>query len=422
MNHEIEFLIIPLTKNDNKVVEEINLPVITATANIYCCSLTTICKLLQHDNLPIQNRRIAITNILDFLKWADTRINLQKHTTTKNKTTLTIYWKEFENYFSRDRYLQYITLLKELKVMSLVPYNDNQYSKKGERSNLYRFYNNYVGADTCIVITPNKTHSTLDVTGKHSKKITNTIMNIEVDYKSAIIAEIDYYRNGHIDTNQLRIRLNKLFSLNGKRFIKYGNKVNRVYHSLSNLSKISREFLHIRGVKFNNIDIVNCQPLLLCYYLIKNNLPVDANYITDCETGFFYERFYEKTGNDDVDNIRRKETKQQLYKSIFFDFKPGNLHNKQFCSLYPSTYQSLAQIALKEETLASILQNTEAEIFNDLLPVNSKYYFTLFDAIYFTDIADLISLMNEIKSKFLQLNLKASLSINNYGEEEFFEV
>jgi hypothetical protein len=154
-------------------------------------------------------------------------------------------------------------------------------------------------------------------------------------------------------------------------------------------------------------------------------LPIDANYISDCEAGCFYERFYEKTGKDDIDNDRRKKTKQQLYKSIYFDFKPDYSHNKRFCDLYPHTYQAVKQIALEaeilENTLASKLQNAEAEIFNDLLPLHSKYYFTLFDAIYFTDLADLIPLMNNIKSKFLQLDLRVRLSINNYGEEEFFE-
>ena len=305
--------------------------------------------------------------------------------------------------------------------MSLIAYKDGTYYKKGQKNNLFRFHNKYVGDDTAIIILNNNSYGSLSIEGNHNKKMIDTIKSIEVDYKGAIIAEIDNYKKEKVGINQLRIRLNKLFSLNGHRFIKYGNKVNRVYTSLSNLSKISREYLHINGTKFNNIDIVNCQPLLLCYYLIKNNLPIDANYINDCETGCFYERFYERTGKEDIDDERRKETKQQLYKSIFFDFKPANLHNKQFCCLYPSAYQSLAQIALKEETLASKLQNAEAEIFNDLSPLHSKYYFTLFDAVYFTDLADLIPLMNDIKNKFLILELKAELSVNKNGEEESLE-
>ncbi len=413
MKHDIEFIIIPLNNNDNKVIEQVNLPQITATTNIYCCPVNLICKLLQLESLPIKNKRIGVTNILDFLKWADTKIDKQKQSNGKYKTSISIHWKEFETYFSRDRYLQYIELLKELEVMALVPYRDNQYSKIGERSNLYRLYNNYIGDETCIVIAPNKCYGSMNIEGKHNSKLINTIKSIDIDYRSAITAEIENHHSGKVDTNQLRMRLNKLFSLNGERFIKYGNKVNRVYHSLSNLSKISREFLHINGVKFNNIDIRNCQPLLLCYYLIKNNLPIDADYITDCEAGSLYERFYKKTGNKAKDDQAREAVKEGLYKSIYFDFKSDHALNLQFANTYPQTYWSLSQIANNEETLASILQNSEAEIFNVLSPESSKYYFTLFDAIYFTSVLDIAPIANSIRTKFAEMKLTPRLKLND---------
>jgi hypothetical protein len=145
-----------------------------------------------------------------------------------------------------------------------------------------------------------------------------------------------------------------------------------------------------------------------------------------CQAGLFYEQFYTPTGKKETDEPIRLDTKQQLYKAIFFDFKPWKAIAKQFADLFPHTYQSLAQIALEneilEETLASKLQNTEAEIFNDLEPIHSKYYFTLFDAIYFTNINDIAPLMHQIEEKFHSLGLIVPLSINEYGEDENCEV
>jgi hypothetical protein len=419
MKPEIDLLIIPLNQTGTKIIADLDLTKIANSTNIYCCSLNLVCKLLQHDDYPIKSKRIAITNILNFLKLVDTKIDILGRSDGKCKTCLPIGRDVLESYFSREKYKQYLTLLKELEVMSVVSYKDKQYYQIGKRSNLFRLHNTYVSDDAAICVTGNNIYSSLSIEGKHSPKLINTVKSIEVSYHSAIVAEINHYKQMNIDMNQLKIRLSKLFSLNGPRFIKYGKKVNRVFHSLSNLSKISREYLHINGAKFNNIDIVNCQPLLLCYYLLKNNLPVDAVYITDCETGRLYEQFYTKTGNDESDKAVRKEVKRQLYKAIFFDFKPANLLNKQFARLYPLTHQSLAQIALKEETLAAILQNTEAEIFNNLEPESSKYYFTLFDAIYFTSLNDLAPLRNQIKTKFRDLGLNALLTINGNGEDEY---
>src|SRR5690606_25756825 len=155
----------------------------------------------------------------------------------------------------------------------------------------------------------------------------------------------------------------------------------RISHTFSKVSRVARRYL---SINFHNLDIVNCQPLLLVYYLKKNQLKTDISYQTDCEDGTFYERFSDLTTSKTRDGVR-----EQLYKSVFFKFNEKNPYNALFKELYPATHHSLSVIhSDTTTTLASLLQNCEAEIFNSIKPKKSKNYFTLFDAIYYSDVSD----------------------------------
>ena len=57
--------------------------------------------------LPIENKRIALRNILDFLTFIDNKINI------KGDTLLPISSKELEKYFSRNLYKEYMKILKD---------------------------------------------------------------------------------------------------------------------------------------------------------------------------------------------------------------------------------------------------------------------------------------------------------------------
>ena len=289
----------------------------------------------------------------------------------------------------------------------------------------------------CIVIIDDKKEMTFEQDGIYNKKFTKTINETNVDIQSAIKDEL-FYANSY---KSLRSRLNTLFSLYDKRYIKKGEKVDRIFHSLTNISKVSRKYLSIKGLKFNNIDIVNCQPLLLCYYLKKNNLKIDESYINDCETGILYERFIIE-GKEYIDveyiikngeivgrkkniikigyNLTQKEKdevrnkiKVLLYKSIYFDFKPNTDISKMFKQLYPEVYKTLQDLEKDELKMASRLQNIEAEIFNNLIPSKSKYYFTLFDAIYFTSEEDTGFIITNIINKFKLMGLNTKLKYND---------
>jgi len=395
MSYDVSFEIVKLNDLDESILNEIK-----SNPSVYAIGLDTMCKLLTVE-LPIKNTNIAIKNILEFLRYVDILLSL------KGKSVITLSQKVLIEHLSRNEYKSYMNLLKEIEVITEVPYEDGTfYNKEKHLSKKYRIHNQYLQQEVCIVIFGRK-YSKIEyqIEGKYNSKLVNTIKNMDIDIKSAIQDEIKNKK----DNNSLRSRLNRVLNLYSKRFISKGIKVNRVYHSFSNISKISRKHLHIKGNRFNNIDVRCCQPLLLCYHLIKNNMEIDEQYIYDCQVGILYENFI-------TPELDRTSTKVELYKSIFFDFKPNSLIAKKFKSLYPNTYKSLEILDKDETKLACKLQNCEAEIFNDLVPVKSKYYYTLFDAIYFNNLEDMIDIIYKIKERFNVYGIKPTLTINDEPE------
>lgn len=383
--------IIKLDENSNEIANLVN-----EISNIYVCGIDTIANILAIEKFPIANRRIAIKNIMKFLAYVDSQMK------KNNNTILPIPQNILIEFFSKNQYVEYMKLLASLKIMTAVSYqNGTFYSKEEKKSKQYRIHNKFINEDLALLIINDKKEIEISIEGTYDKKFVNAITKIEVDLKFAVIDELKNKQSN----NSLRCRLSILFGLYGKRWMKKGQNVDRIYHSLSNLSRISRKHIHIKGKKFHNIDIKNCQPLLLCYLLLQNGLEIDENYKKDCENGSLYERF--------IDNYTsRDEVKVMLYKSIYFDFKPGNEIAEKFKNLYPATYKSLEIISKDGNKLAGKLQNIEASIFNDLVPAKSRYFFTLFDAIYFLDGNDIIQLCDDINEKFLEFGIKPKLEIN----------
>lgn len=353
-------------------------------------------ELIAIEEFPIKNNRMAVQNIMKFLAHIDTLLKRQEGSIVPIAQGVLI------EFFSKNKYCEYISLLKKMKVMTAVPYrNGKYYDKSKNKCKLFRFHNDYLVQDLAILFINRKGKMENVILGNFPEKLVDTIMNIEVDVQSAIKAELE----NKTSNNSLRCRLSVLLKLYSKRWIKKGKNVDRVYHSLSNLSKISREYLHIDGAHFHDIDVKNCQPLLLCYLLLKQELPVDKEYIKSCEEASLYEDFIEPP-------FTREATKVLLYKSVYFDFKPSHPTTKRFKQLFPLTYSSLQIISKDRITIASKLQNLEAEIFNGIIPKKSKNYFTLFDAVYFTDARDILGLKNMIEEKFMAFGIKPILSVN----------
>ncbi|MFC6095793.1 hypothetical protein ACFPVY_03970 [Flavobacterium qiangtangense] len=378
--------------NDNDIAKEIK-----KQTNVYCTGIDFLGNLLALEKYPIANKRIAVKNILSFLAHLDESLK-------KNSTTVVAINQEILiKYFSRDKYVDYVNLLKKMKVMTAVPYENGTFYNfvDKKKSKQYRIHSEFLNQDLALLIINAKNDIEVTIDGKFDKKMVKTILNIEVDLKAAILDEVANKQSN----NSLRCRLSILLRLYSVRWVKTGQNVDRIYHSLSNVSRISRKHIHIKGNHFHNIDIKNCQPLLLCYLLLKNGLEVDESYKKDCENGRLYERFIEEGAS-------REETKVLLYKAIYFAFKPKRDIALKFKELYPATFKSLQVISSDEIKMATKLQNLEASIFNKLAPQKSKNYFTLFDAIYFTDGNDILHLTKDIEDKFAAFGIKPKLSIN----------
>jgi hypothetical protein len=398
--------IIPISPENNFTISDENIKTINSK-ECFCVSVSLISKLLVIDNYPIKNKRLSIINILNFLRYIDCYYKDESSLITIHSNTLK---KILTNH-----YPEYLKILSDLEVITRVPHENGMfYSYKLDKfSCLYRLHNKYINDNEfCIVyIDNNHKRNKIEISSNINFKLDNrfikTIDKVEVNYKKAIEAEIEYYFEEGLEISVLRKRISKLFSIKNNRYIKKGIKVDRLYHSLCSLTRISRKHLNIN---FTNIDLVNTQPVLLAFHLIDNNINVDKNYLDDCEIGQFYENFYQLSKFKSIDR-KRAQVKEKLYQTVFFKFIVESKYNKLFKELYPITWEYLNSI--KEiVSLATILQNKEAECFNNITPKYSKYFFTLFDAVYFDDNRDINIIVEQINN-FFKRNIKLKIELNN---------
>lgn len=385
---------------------------------------------IQNLDLPVK-KEMAAKRILDFLEYLDQKI------IDNNSTEIPIDKKTWIEYFTLNRYQQYQEILSQLKILTTVMYKKGIYiDKNGQPINknkdfayckelglckIFQVHNSYLNDENYIIVLFDDKRKSTSITiderleNKLSPKFINTIKNLKLDIAKAIQVELNTYHKQKISFAQLKHRISRIFAVQNSRKISTGDKVNRIYHSFTNLSKISRQhFNH----NFFEIDIVNCQPTLLIAYLNKNKLGIDTNYINDCESGTFYERFIDIIDDkyrfgDDLSGfeLSRKETKDNIYRKIFFGFTKSSEFNHRFKELYPLVWLELKKIKKSSTSLASILQNIEAELFNSLVPKKSKMYFTLFDAIYYTNAEDTSDLTIKIEKFFRERNVKVKIKV-----------
>lgn len=388
--------ILPFNK---ELFNEFNLDKSKITKYCYINDIDIISKLLIME-LPISNTKIALRNIFDFLTYVDDRLSMNNES-----TVLPISSKILESFFSRNLYKQYMNILSELNIITAVSYNDGRFYVPGQLNTQYRVHNSYLNSDELAIIILEEDRSKNDFTNEVEgldERYVKTIKSLDINIREAIKDEIQYFKDNNLSVSTLRNRISRLFYTKRKRFIKKGKSVDRIYHSFSNVSRISRKHINIKMV---DIDIKNCQPLLLVYLLKINNMLLDENYQLDCENGNLYENFV------GINNLDRQQTKVALYKNIFFGFNKKSKFNKRFNELYPKTWNSLSVINNNDKSLASQLQNIESKLFNNLIPKKSKHYFTLFDAIYFDSINDVKDLSKTINKFFNDLDIKVKIEI-----------
>ena len=126
----------------------------------------------------------------------------------------------------------------------------------------------------------------------------------------------------------------------------------RFYNSTTNLSYTSLPFIRLKRRKLKEIDIANCQPLILSKLLNSDE------YKKDCELGIFYDNLANELG------MKRQEVKVLSYKLIFFSNKKlntGKTYNAME-KLYPGVIEQINELRDKIE-ISKEMQKIESDIF-----------------------------------------------------------
>lgn len=353
-----------------------------------------------------------LKRIFELLNIAMNKYKRKESNNIEYSNRIKIHSDIFKAVLGRNTYIKILKILENcniLKKCTEIKYLTGNYSST------YELSKSYINAlDYSVVLLDdydNDYESTnIDLDDKLNdldKRFINTIKTIKLNKSEAIIAEFRHHNDEKTAISSLVNRLNNIINFGKDRFIKKGAKVERVYHSLTNLSRISRKYL---SIKMYWIDITNSQPLLLAYYLRKNGKSVDSNYVHDVENGKFYKRFTHLFNND------RNITKKEIYRNIFFAFKENKDINKLFNQLYPEVWTELKIIndakSKSKVTLASILQNIESEIFQPIPSIlqNSEFMFTLHDSIYFDNKKDLKDVEDYLLTTFKKFGLNVTLN------------
>lgn len=257
---------------------------------------------------------------------------------------------------------------------------------------------------------------------------TETLKRVELDIAASINAEQETYYNDETQSPEsLLSRLNAILEFNQKlRYAKLGKKVNRIYSTFTMLSNISRKFLYIetkdgKKFSFDEVDIKTAQPKILIAVLKQMNMTIDKNYIEDAcfgdiytkmlnmmwENGYYKIAWFDKSQCKSVETITmadeqaRNKIKPLMFQEIFFGCK--NVDNKPkvdnqkgayrviswcFKKLYPKTFASIMEIKKSSQSLATLLQNMEIELWESPAILPELPFFTVHDAIYYAPIND----------------------------------
>jgi len=166
---------------------------------------------------------------------------------------------------------------------------------------------------------------------------------------------VDYYNYGFISYYMIKDE-NWFFSTD--------EKTGRVFHNVANLNKELRPFLRYRGRKMVEVDISNCQPMLL-HKLYPDAESAEAKrYKKIVESGKFYEVIQAITGDN------REKIKLQFLASAFGKPEHVNKVRKAFDLLFPELGALMNEFkAEAHNRLAIAMQRLEANlIVNAVVP------------------------------------------------------
>jgi hypothetical protein len=267
----------------------------------------------------------------------------------------------------RLKYNQLLSLLKDVNLISI-----NEKFSKGKFSQSYRIETDILNTKyTEVEIDFDKIFTNFKNKSYWLKKYTNHTKQIKELYEVKI--DLGDYIEWMRDNEGIELKpvinngiLERRF-LTKERIYSYINdvlKVNfdniwvkisnegRFYNSSTNLSYTSLPFIKLkrRGVK--EVDVANCQPLILSK-LINNDI-----YKKDCEMGIFYDKIAKEL------NIERNEAKVLSYKYIFFSskqLKSGKIYDCMK-KLYGDVIEQINELRIKID-IAKEMQKIESDIF-----------------------------------------------------------
>lgn len=171
----------------------------------------------------------------------------------------------------------------------------------------------------------------------------------------------------------------------------------RLYSSITNLSSTAKDFIKLKRRSLKEVDVVNCQPLLL------NCLIDHKKFKEDCEAGLFYDILAQQM------NVHRDTIKVMTYKYLFFTNKPllsGKLYEcieKEYNGLISQINELRTKIDIPKE-----LQRIESNIFVKGLNCLDTSFLTIHDSVLCYD-EYLDDVKMEIENQFDKLKLKVKL-------------
>jgi hypothetical protein len=263
-----------------------------------------------------------------------------------------LHWKYLENMFTR-RYLEYKKLLIDCDVILVnKTYSVGRFSQNYRIAPLYEHGYRTVSVDDAVLIKKLKKRNRHKLTAKG---------NIyEYLYACLKQTSIDDSHFGELNIHHAKV----VDWIKNKKVYLHVDTYGRTHTNITTLKRSHRKQLMINGEKLTQIDIKNCQPLLLNLLVdklinknyIKNNQDV-LEYRKLTEMGVFYNHCSELYKINESD---KKNIKNRLFKNVFFGRKTA----KKFAKYFP-TISDAIQFYKKDDykNLARELQKIESDIF-----------------------------------------------------------
>jgi hypothetical protein len=204
--------------------------------------------------------------------------------------------------------------------------------------------------------------------------------------------------------------INKVLKLHFKNLWFKVSDEGRFYSSLTNLPSVSTKYLKLYDKDVFELDVSNCQPLLLAR-LLKN-----SEYQKDVENGVFYKRMADKIGECSKIKWCDKKFKILSYRYIFFSNNPlknGKIYDA-LNNCYPKLMEQINNL-IKDKNLALALQRMESSIFIEKIGKLSYHKITRHDSVL-VRIEDYRLFENLIYDAFQEIGLKVTIKFNKEAE------